>query len=1141
MVVMAPALTEAGQSQNFKLPPSSHSLPASPVGVTLSGLNNLSQLLTNGHLRHKSHIGLLTKFGNHKNLERQYLNLIAKDLIREIKTDSDPIAYGSLTTLTLSSGKQEGIQILGSITEASESASAKEGGLMMNNCDPSMGDQEDNMGLQKSNTSVPTLESGNILKEKNLSSDMDQLFKNLGAAISSSDLGGSGDLGQNVEELLQVIKSMETNTAESEVPLHGDTVGMDPNESGEPEGMFPISDGTDIASGLSTFERELLNDVDMMNMCVDVNLSENPLVMENKEALTKERIEEARKKQFEMERKCEWLLRRLRKLQARTMGKHVSEEVTGLLEHAHRMLRQSTSHREQTASVGSNSGVGVSVLSEEASASKADVFRKEKKLKGISAYAMANLFRRLDMLSQQQAAVTTRHQSVHRYFGSGSSDHVTSIPPSNGPRVLPKFSADVKEELEKVSGQLHTQLKTVENCVDSDATASSSGGESCDEMQAFNNPHQMHVSIAKRAGWKWAQDRAGVASRWTWLQAQISDLEYRIRQHNEIHRQIRAAKGPVTLSEQHISTTSSALTSAVTRNNHMVVNGFHGLLPGGGTSGKPVSDEVVNGNLQSGCGPTTSCARVRPLVRGTFRKRKLLQTSGLHLVSKKAARASTVRCGCRPPLPTCALCTGRLDPMVPQQPDLVTIPERIALLNPTFHPVLSFPEEVYESTHYDAIMKTPEWQQKALKCSLKSMKTLGMSKMEKESGLERRTKKQQVEHRKKYTSRLKKAAANALTAKIKRKLTKGRKPKGHDPNNHSLQRLKKKRQLKPAMGSFPSTCGEDGEEQLGVEATLPSGSSKNVSPIPSPCPVVMAIGSSGKERGEVVRRKRENSYDIDNIVIPYSIAASTRVEKLQYKEIPTPEWRSVELERESPLKLDLKNNGVVRRSSQESDVEDLNEETISARHDRCEVEEKKKFMSYIKLPHTGRTRAHRRTDSRAESSGANTPDPMSPNNMLDAHGEAGGSPLTSPPATPLAVLIENDGVTCQPVLGRRRTMSQSRWVRDKDRDKEEPRSSTPDSVIEVPPYEPRAFPLQDDVYEKMLKAMPEGHPFPPYSMAPKKFFTKDNEMNESRPVSPGTDSTESAMGEGEDPNDPEWTVEEEREFEKERMKASIKR
>lgn len=37
------------------------------------------------------------------------------------------------------------------------------------------------------------------------------------------------------------------------------------------------------------------------------------------------------------------------------------------------------------------------------------------------------------------------------------------------------------------------------------------------------------------------------------------------------------------------------------------------------------------------------------------------------------------------------------------------------------------------------------------------------------------------------------------------------------------------------------------------------------------------------------RRKRaESAYDINNIVIPYSVAASTRVEKLQYKEIITP-------------------------------------------------------------------------------------------------------------------------------------------------------------------------------------------------------------------------------------------------------------
>ena len=34
-------------------------------------------------------------------------------------------------------------------------------------------------------------------------------------------------------------------------------------------------------------------------------------------------------------------------------------------------------------------------------------------------------------------------------------------------------------------------------------------------------------------------------------------------------------------------------------------------------------------------------------------------------------------------------------------------------------------------------------------------------------------------------------------------------------------------------------------------------------------------------------------YDINNIIIPYSIAASTRLERIQYKEIPTPGWRNI--------------------------------------------------------------------------------------------------------------------------------------------------------------------------------------------------------------------------------------------------------
>lgn len=49
-------------------------------------------------------------------------------------------------------------------------------------------------------------------------------------------------------------------------------------------------------------------------------------------------------------------------------------------------------------------------------------------------------------------------------------------------------------------------------------------------------------------------------------------------------------------------------------------------------------------------------------------------------------------------------------------------------------------------------------------------------------------------------------------------------------------------------------------------------------------------GSTMKEVKEVRKRRGESAYDINNIVIPFSMASSIRVEKLQYKEIVTPKY-----------------------------------------------------------------------------------------------------------------------------------------------------------------------------------------------------------------------------------------------------------
>lgn len=46
----------------------------------------------------------------------------------------------------------------------------------------------------------------------------------------------------------------------------------------------------------------------------------------------------------------------------------------------------------------------------------------------------------------------------------------------------------------------------------------------------------------KRADSRYTVERAAIISHWNWLQAHISDLEYRIRQQTDIYRQIRASK-----------------------------------------------------------------------------------------------------------------------------------------------------------------------------------------------------------------------------------------------------------------------------------------------------------------------------------------------------------------------------------------------------------------------------------------------------------------------------------------------------------------------------------------------------------------------------------------------------------------------
>jgi hypothetical protein len=62
-------------------------------------------------------------------------------------------------------------------------------------------------------------------------------------------------------------------------------------------------------------------------------------------------------------------------------------------------------------------------------------------------------------------------------------------------------------------------------------------------------------------------------------------------------------------------------------------------------------------------------------------------------ISDLLLSCSTLKCGCQWPLQPCALCTARTDPTAPRDlPDTLPTAERVALLDPGFHPVLSFPD-----------------------------------------------------------------------------------------------------------------------------------------------------------------------------------------------------------------------------------------------------------------------------------------------------------------------------------------------------------------------------------------------------------------------------------------------------------------
>ncbi|KAM6334052.1 KAT8 regulatory NSL complex subunit 1 isoform 7-T14 [Alca torda] len=625
-------------------------------------------------------------------------------------------------------------------------------------------------------------------------------------------------------------------------------------------------------------------------------------------------------------------------------------------------------------------------------------------------------------------------------------------------------SDSISEELERFTASGMANLRSSEQAFDSDVTDSSSGGESDVEEEELTkaDPEQPHVPLRRRAEWRWAADRAAIVSRWNWLQAHVSDLEYRIRQQTDIYKQIRANKsvsGSQPLENLGISPANTpesypAKPCGAPRPVNGVINtlqpGLAEHAQGDGQEAEELLHKKQRLNMVSSSSDGTCvAARTRPVL--SCKKRRLVRPSSIMPLSKKVHRNSLARCSCDVN-PSCALCGTRSSTTLEIQYDAPLL-ERLSQLDSCIHPVLSFPDDVPTSLHFQSMLKS-QWQNKPYekikppkKLSLKHRAPMPTSSLSDPARKDR--------HK----------LVNSFFTAAKRSHQKIQPDKAHRPPLDDFTAVSKAERAPERSLVQPPACDKkrlrdsssERSEVLKHHADVggPSYLSAAATPTPhSPIARQLSTSSEGSapantssqgtsSTAQPRRRRGESSFDINNIVIPMSVAATTRVEKLQYKEILTPSWREVDI---SALKANPDEDN--------EEIEDLSDSAFTARHGKCEEMERARWLWSTSMPPQRRgSRSYRSTDGRTTPQLGNpsTPQPASPDvGSCHSHSEL---THTHSPRSPISPELLSAPLT--PLSRDSMRLLSS----------EDTRCSTPEAGLDeqaVQPWERRTFPLSYD-------------------------------------------------------------------------------
>ncbi|XP_051894439.1 KAT8 regulatory NSL complex subunit 1-like isoform X2 [Pristis pectinata] len=687
-------------------------------------------------------------------------------------------------------------------------------------------------------------------------------------------------------------------------------------------------------------------------------------------------------------------------------------------------------------------------------------------------------------------------------------------------------SSSVTKGLEKFISSSDSKLRFSENAFDSDVTESSSGGESDIEEESKTKVETKQYLAPSRqcSEWRWAIERAAIVSRWNWLQAHVSDLEYRIRQQTDIYRQIRANKGSVVLGDvppledlsqlpvcspdraecpslielkahgtggnvemsvygrsslpriagkqvippvhpiENVTSSTPAESTPTKACCHSrpvngVVNSVHSLLPDSNSADSSDAEERLNKKQRLNALPvslntTCTAARVRPLL--TCKKRRLIRPNNIQPLNQKNQYPLTVKCNCNVTT-SCIMCGSKNSESQENQYNM-PMSERLALLDACLHPVLSFCDDIPLNMHLQPVLKGYP-QNKSLDKSKASKKLLL-----KHKGLS-------AVCLSDPTRRAQQKLTNSILASAKYVYNKNRTEKTLKQHfddllsvskfeNANVQErfLNKRRQrepssevmeARPALSDMGSPYGSTDSCHTSSHGSLLRQLSSSESSAPS-----MTNTHTVASTLQAIRKRRgESSFDINNIVIPMSVAATTRVEKLQYKEILTPSWRVMD------LKADLTNNRFSEEEHEE--MEDLSDAAFSSRHTKYEEFERSRWTTWLASPVSAQRRGSRSYKSTDEHS---TPQPVSPDVNYHSLGDLtlSGSP-SSPSAPPV-----NPDTNYSP-------LSQEHVARISS---EDTRCSTPDIGHEeqtIQPWEKRTFPLAYDPGTERESRAATGH------------------------------------------------------------------